>query len=579
LQGKAKSIRLNTTTNLYGFYIYYQPKIKTVPDKHIAFSQSIVFDDFRFYYKKFDAFSQDKVFKENEDYIIGLDGVILNLKALKTAYAKADFFTLLLSLFKKEGISFVNSLKGEFSGFIFEKQTNKLYFYNNKTATKQVFYTSFKENLLIAPTIKALVEARENLEIKNKLNTKATYNMLTFGGMLEEETLVQEVYKLGAGAYLYFTKDKKIEVQKYYDYNNIDYTLTTKNKAIDRLNEVFINAVKLEYEKDTDYNYKHLATLSGGLDSRMNVMLAKKMGYNPSTFCFSQSGYADESIAQEIAKELNLDFKFIPLDGGNYLKTLTEMVGINNGLQFYHGSAHFNYAMKQLDLSTTGLIHTGQIGDAILGGMITAGKEKNYLSKTISNRFIKKATSTKELLSNYRDEEIFKLHQRQFNLTNYGSYMVEQHQTYLVSPFYDDQVLAVALSIHPDLKFNQGIYIDWIMKYHPETTKYKWERTGFKPNAKWKTAFSRYTNKLKQEFYNFTHQKNKLSMNPLGYWLQNNPSIEAFYKEYYNNNLKLIADNTTLFSDFLLLSKEGNFTEKALVLTILEVIKTYKLAV
>ncbi len=269
--------------------------------------------------------------------------------------------------------------------------------------------------------------------------------------------------------------------------------------------------------------------------------------------------------------------RFFPLDGGDYLTSLEEMVNINNGLQFYHGSAHYHFAMKQLDLDNYGLIHTGQIGDAILGGFVSKENNTNYLSKTISNRFVHKTNSSTTLFSKYRDEEVFKLYQRLFNLTNFGSYMVEHHNTYLVSPFMDDDVISVALSIDPKLKYNQDIYLEWINKHHKEVTKFEWERTGFKPNAKWKTELARYTKKIRKEYLIATNQQNKLSMNPTDYWLKTNTKINTFYHDFFRSNIARIEDNKPLYKDLNLAFNEGSLTERAIVLTILELTRKFNL--
>lgn len=562
---------------MYGFYIYYS-RFPLVSEKSDAYDYSLKFKNFSFHYIQFKKFEDDKFFIETEDYILGLDGVILNLKGLKNQYAISDFPKLVISLFKKEGIQFVSKFKGEFSGFLFEKESETLYFYNNKTATKQVFYSQFKESLVIAPNLETITKEREKRNIKNILNRNATYNFLTFGGMIENQTLVSDIYKLGGGEYLVF-KDTILTTSKYSNFNDVSITINTKREAINRINEVFIEAIKLEYEKDKEYNYQHIATLSGGLDSRMNVMLAQKLGYKPTTFCFSQSNYADEIIAKKIAKDLNLDFHFFPLDGGEYLKNLSQMVTINNGLQFYHGSAHYDSALQQIDLTQYGLMHTGQIGDGILGGFVSKGNKNDLLSKTISTRFFDKINISQKMLDSYRDEEIFKLYQRVFNVTNFGSYVSENHQTYLVSPFMDTDVIETALSIAPNLKYNQDIYIDWMQQLHPEVTNYIWERTGFKPDKKWKTAFSRYTNKIKKEYFIATKQTNKLSMNPLEYWLENNKSIALFYEQYYAKNIASLQSNKELHTDIKNLFKTGSFNEKALVLTLLEITRKLNLQV
>lgn len=66
------------------------------------------------------------------------------------------------------------------------------------------------------------------------------------------------------------------------------------------MNLLFSNTVRLEFEKDVEYGYKHIVTLSGGLDSCITALLAHKLGYvNQLNFTFSQSDYLDEKILKK----------------------------------------------------------------------------------------------------------------------------------------------------------------------------------------------------------------------------------------------------------------------------------------
>ena len=63
--------------------------------------------------------------------------------------------------------------------------------------------------------------------------------------------------------------------------------------------------MKLKFEFDKKYGYKHLVTLSGGLDSRTLLFYAYKLGYkNITIFTFSQKGYIDHKVSSKISKEL-----------------------------------------------------------------------------------------------------------------------------------------------------------------------------------------------------------------------------------------------------------------------------------
>ncbi|MEN8126121.1 MAG: asparagine synthase-related protein [Bacteroidota bacterium] len=562
----------------YGFTILRN----NTQDLNFKFSQEKTFRsksgvNYYFGYHSFRKFHNDKIFEEDNELIIGIDGVVLNLSSLKNKHAISDQFQLMKHLYYKRKENFASDFKGEFTGFIFEKKSAFLLFFNNKTATKQCFYSQVESTFIITPSIKNIIDLKNSFNYNSSLDFSACYNMLTFGGMIEDQTLIKGVRKLNAGDYLKL-EDEKFSLNKYFDFNNIEYSISDKKQAIEQLDKTFESAVELEYQKDQEYNYRHIATLSGGLDSRFNVMLASRLGYNNETFCFSQSNYLDEKIAKQISDDLYLNFQFIPLDKGEYLQDLAENVELNNGLQFYLSAAHFNFALKKINLKDFGLVHTGLAGDGILGGFLSKGDHPDFYSNKISYKLVDKLENKLSIERKYKNEEVFKLYQRVFNVTNFGAYVVEPHQSYLVSPFLDEDVLITALSIDPKLKKKQ-VYLDWLIKKHPYTTKYKWEKTGFKPNAKYKTELSRYTNKIKKEFWNLTKQQQKLSMTPEDFWLKSNVENQNFYNNTFHQKIDRIRTNQELFKDLKFVFYQGNINEKAAVLTILEMVDKFNLKI
>ena len=188
---------------------------------------------FFFGYNFFDKFKNDKIFTEDSQYVIGIDGVILNLQNLKNSYGISNYFSLIKTLFQKNNIHFASQLKGEFNGFIFDKKKSTLFFFNNKTATKQVFYTSCNKFHIISCSIANIISFKEKLKITSSLNENAVYSMLTFGAMLEKQTLVNDVFKLLAGKYL-VVKEAKIAEKEYFSFNNTAYTISSKNEAMSR---------------------------------------------------------------------------------------------------------------------------------------------------------------------------------------------------------------------------------------------------------------------------------------------------------------------------------------------------------
>ncbi len=562
---------------MFGFNIIYDNSI-SFPlggDDFLSYMSEKKRKRISFSYPRFAKFNNDKMFKEDKDFIFGIDGVILNLNELKNSHGISDYFKLIKHLWHKRSYLLPNDFKGEFSGFIFDKNSEKLFVFCNQTATKPVYYSKCKKSFIISNDVSKIVDFKTKMGVDNDLNKDAVYSMFTFGAMFENETLVQGISRLNAGEYIVLN-DLKLVINKYQDFNETPYSVFRKKQGIDLLENSFEHALKLEYHKDLEYGYDHIATLSGGLDSRMNVMLANNMGFKNDVFCFSQSNYLDEQISRELSKDLDLNYQFIPLDEGNYFKNIKDNVKIGRGTVFYLSAAHLNYSLEKINLGNYGLVHTGLIGDAILGGFIS-NKPKDYSLKKMSTKFNHKVKISHDSFKKYASEETLKLQNRIFNLINIGAFTVENHQSYLVSPFMDVDFINTCLSISPDFKKNGKLYFEWINKYHPELTKYKWERTGFKPTHFWKTNLSRYSNKIKLEYFRLLKKENRLSMTPVEFWYRNNEKIQLLYNSYFDECILLI-DDSSLRKDFKEMF-EGNVFEKAIVITVLNFIKENNISV
>ena len=523
-------------------------------------------------------FKADKILKETKKYVFGLDGVLLNSRSLKRSYALADLEYLIPAMRKKLGNSFFKDFKGEFSGFFYDKDRDELIIFTNQTGTKRVYYFKGKDYFISVPDFKVIAQTMEANGIQRSLDLMGAYGLLTLGGMFEDHTLIDSVKKLEAGKYL-LCNQKGMFINKYCDFNAYTYTGDSKKKIIENLDTLFESAINLEYEKDLEYGYRHFTTLSGGLDSRMNVMVSDKMGYKDKTsLCFSQSRYKDETIARKIAGDLGCDFRFVPLDDGNYMLDVDENIDIYNGMIFHLSSAHFNFSLKRTQFDNFGLIHSGQIGDAILGGLLTAPSDvpANLKGILVSDRlFPEMMELAGESVKDYASENSFKIYNRLFNLTYAGSLVAEQY-SYLVSPFFDVDFMEYAISIPPNLKYKTAIYIDWINSKHKDVTRYKWENTGFKPSANWKTSMSRYTKKVKSIYFGkIVKDERKISMNPYTYWYRKNEKVDKLFRKYVDEHKAYLDGYPELKTHALDLFERGNPVEKSMVVTLLVGMKKY----
>ena len=176
-------------------------------------------------------------------------------------------------------------------------------------------------------------------------------------------------------------------------------------EIIEILDELFIRAVKQEYEKDLEYGYSHLVELSGGLDSRMNYWIAHELGYGDSlavTFC--QSNYVDELVAKQIAAYWKEEILVWPMDSAKHLYDVDKCTRLNFGVSLYSGAGSELHIFDSLDMQKYGILHTGQLGGAILGTYIKDEKEV-YSLETAGNY-------SGKLLESYSDNSYSKYENR-----------------------------------------------------------------------------------------------------------------------------------------------------------------------
>jgi len=534
-----------------------------------------------YYFKRYviPKFLDDKVFGENITAIIGTDGILLNSQQLKKKYGLNTNFDLIEKIYSDHGVKGIYEIKGNYSGFIHHKKSQILHIFTDHIGSKPIFYyyDETRKFLIFGSELKNVVTIMRKLGCRPTLSETGAYCLLTFGFMIGDNSLVNEVKKLPPGTSLTYS-DGQIEIVQHYKFSCLPEISDSEENIIKKLNSLFLEAIKLEYDKDLEYNYSHIATLSGGLDSRMNVMNAKKSGYiDILCLCFSQSNYFDEVIAKKIASNQEFDFIFHALDNGNYLKNIDEAVLVNDGLTLYAGSAHMLSSLKLLDWTECGLLHTGILSFSYYLSLNNHNSVNNYDIEHIaySTKLMDQNRNNNLIIpKNYENAELFALYERVFNGIFNGYRIIEQF-TEFSSPFQDKDFLEYAVRLPPKGRPNHKLYIKWILSEIPEAAKYPWEKTGVNVDAGTLRKFVRRNFQFLKAKY--LGKNNINSMNPFEYWYYTNPGLKEFIETYYAKYIALLDNHTTLKDDAQRLFTEGTFLEKTQVLTLLAAIKLHSL--
>lgn len=529
-----------------------------------------------FFVKDYDSFVI------NDDQVeIAVEGVILNKKKLLQNSGFSDFTDFFLDLYQKVNVNSINELDGEFRGYIWDKLGHKLFVFTNPTSTQSVFYTKHDQQIFIDSSLVRLTKTLKENKISVTPDIQNIYKLLTFGNMLENDTPVENIFKILDGHFIEVDLNNLAIVEKkYFDLEGIDYYKSSRENAIHNLDSIFSDNILMEYEKDNELNSKHFALLSGGLDSRIALLYANQLGEKPDeAFCFSQSGYLDETISRQIAKDNDIPYTFQSLDGGSYLNYIDQLTELSQGCGLFTGGIHIQYAFENLENKDFKVIHSGSIGDGILGGFNTVPyKQKPGEFKIVINgKFLPKVKSDfDKILNQYESEELFYLRNVAYNRTILGSRVIQQFG-YQTSPFMSKKILEFAISLPEKWKINQKLYLDWLNQCMPNAADYIWEKTGMKPNAQWKSTIGPKVKKGISKIWNtkITKKPNKTSMYPYEFYYNNSRDIQNYYQNYYSDNIWRLENYPELKNDVRQLFEQKDFFQKSQGINILAIFKLF----
>ena len=502
--------------------------------------------------------------------VIYADGFIYNLPQLLTQHGTTEK-EVLASSHNASPLGFPLSLKGEFTSVV--SLHDRMEIATNHNCSRRVFYALQRGKIYFHYNLKKLQAVLHADGFQSTPNPLALRSLLSIGGVFGNQTCVAGINILRAGEKIVVTKDNW-HIHRYYLPNSRPTSLS-KSDYLEELHSRFSIAVKLQYQHPETSNFQ---LLSGGLDSRQNLSLARQNDITQeAVLCFGQTDYRDHWISKEIAKHCGINYEFVSLENGDYLKNIDENTLAVDGLNFYASSAHFNYA---LDKSSTAqsIIHTGQIGRTIFTehafGLWQNVSE--YSSLLCSSRFADSINSElKAEMELYEDMDVFYLNNRLYRVISSGCF-VAQKKGYIVSPFADPEVQDLAYTMPNEWKKSGKLQWEYLWKYHKEVMQFSQEEYG-RPVRSFPEMFAgKVQNKLRNIYYKkIKKHPEKLSMNPLNHWYETNEGLRDYWDNYYSENIDRLAFDNELKVFCAALFASDNLIEKTLALSVLSVMKNY----
>ena len=235
-----------------------------------------------------DAFNGLQPMTDNEKFnTLVFNGEIYNWQNLRNTFfpdeikkIKSDTH-LILKLYGKFGISFVEKLQGIFSFVIFSKKDNKIFMVRDRFGVKPLFYKKNSKNIFFSTEIKSLIA----LGIEKKLNYSILKSYLEESKLCHNnETFFQNIYSLEPATIYEVSKigNKKKRYWKLINNNKIDYNEN-------QIDELISESILSNTVSDTEIG----VALSSGIDSSIiaNELLKKNKNLKSFSFGFKETQY------------------------------------------------------------------------------------------------------------------------------------------------------------------------------------------------------------------------------------------------------------------------------------------------
>ena len=244
------------------------------------------------------------------------NGEIYNFKELRSNYFPKEKFKssgdgeVLLYMYMKFGIKFIEKIKGMFAICIVDEKIDKVYLIRDRFGIKPLYYYKNNNGVLnFCSEIKGLVKLKD---VKKEINFNEIYLYLNKGFINStNETWFKNINQIPPGCYLSMNRGN-IEIKKYYSLEDkIDEERDNFKNSFKKNLEIIKEKTYNSFSQHKNFDVKGGLHISGGTDSAVISALANIFNLNKNlktyTFAFENKIFSELDDAEKISKSCNLE--------------------------------------------------------------------------------------------------------------------------------------------------------------------------------------------------------------------------------------------------------------------------------
>ncbi|MGN6532208.1 MAG: asparagine synthase (glutamine-hydrolyzing) [Ginsengibacter sp.] len=273
---------------------------------------------------------------QKDNLVIAFNGEIYNYKELQQKLVKeknVEFISssdteVILEMYKHYGKESLGFLIGMFAFAIYNIQTSELFLVRDHFGIKPLFYTQINDGFAFSSELKTLIDIPG---FNKSINHKALVSSINYRWVSGNESMFNDCFKLPPAHYILYHKHSGIKLVKYWELGEEINLNSNENEIAGEIEETIKKSVERHMVADVPVS----SFLSGGLDSSLISVLAKKTNHALSTFTIGTSEKDqeiekmpdDEKYAKLIADSFGFDHHVIKISP-DIIKDLPEMVKI-----------------------------------------------------------------------------------------------------------------------------------------------------------------------------------------------------------------------------------------------------------
>ena len=199
-------------------------------------------------------------------YCIVYNGEVYNFRELAARHLHTQTLRsgtdteVVLELFAKLGINFLEELNGAFAIAIYDKEEGGLRLFRDRAGIKPLYYCETKEGIVFGSEIKALLA----YGIEAEVDEYSLQQFFVFKYVPGQRTLLKGIHRLPPGHYLeYHVANKTWRTHRYWSPEEDNSSIRTYREAKEQIRQTMASAIEMRLIADVPVS----TFLSGGLDS------------------------------------------------------------------------------------------------------------------------------------------------------------------------------------------------------------------------------------------------------------------------------------------------------------------------